>query len=347
MDRKNKVSSRNERSVIVVSSINADSTYSLDTLPLRGETVLSNNLTKTLGGKGANTAVASAKAGTNTYFIGAVGQNDNILSKLDHYNVNTSHCIHNASCDTGHAIIMLDHHGDNSIIVHSGANSFVTLDVLDAVENLLPQSVIVLHLEIPHKVVQDIAVRAHQVGATVVLNPSPVPRNHSPLLKQDAPLWQHVDVLIMNAVELGLIADASIPSFDHIPSGDSLSEDHIRSLEKILAQLRSRVSIQSSTMIIITLGSHGAIVQKQEDASDPENYQICQIPSLNNIKVVDSTGAGDCLTGYVSACLANNLDIIPAVQHGVIAAGICVTKSGTAQAVPDMASVKQQLPVGL
>lgn len=334
----------NPRSVIVISSINADSTYSLDTLPLRGETVLSKSLAQTLGGKGANTAVAAAKAGASTYFVGAVGSGDTFLSKLSDYGVNVSHCVRDDSVETGHAIILLDASGDNSIVVHPGANAVITATALNSLQQILPRSVVALHLEIPHDVVQDVAIRAHDAGAIVVLNPSPVPRKGSPLHDPDAPLWQNVDVLIVNAIELGLMAGSPTPSFDDVPSGEPLSARHVQSLVRVLSDFRRKLSIRRSAAIVVTLGSHGVIYQDPSDGHDStENATLHRVPALANIDVVDSTGAGDCLTGYISACMASGLDLESTVRHGVTAAGLCVTKSGTAKAVPEMSEVRKRL----
>lgn len=337
-------STENGRSVVVLSSINADSTYALDTLPLRGETVLSKSLKRTLGGKGANTAVAASKAGVTTYFVGAVGSDDTFLTTLNEYGVNVSHCMRDDSVETGHAIILLETTGENSIVVHAGANALVTAHALDSLHDILHHAVVALHLEIPHDVVQDVAVRASEAGAIVVLNPSPVPREGSPLLDPNAPLWRSVDVLIVNAIELSLISGRNAPSFDDIPSGESLPEKHIRSLEHMLCDLRNKMCIRDTTAVVITLGSHGVIFQNPNNQHESsENGALKQVPALTNIDVVDSTGAGDCLTGYISACLASGLDLASTVRHAVVAAGLCVTKFGTAHAVPEMSVVKGRL----
>lgn len=337
-------SAEKSRSVIVVSSINADSTYTLDALPLRGETVLSNSLTQTLGGKGANTSVACARAGASTYFIGAVGTNATFLAKLHDYGVNISHCIQDNSTETGHAIILLEKAGENSIVVHPGANALVTEKAIDPLQSKLPQSVVALHLEIPHEVVQSVAVRASEAGATVVLNPSPVPLAGSPLADPGAALWRSVDVLIVNAVELGLLAGCAAPSFDDVPNGEPLPEKHVHSLARMLGELRSKVCIRHSAVVVVTLGSHGVVYQNAGVGRDcSESGTLQQVAALGDIEVVDSTGAGDCLTGYISACLAAGLDFESTVRHAVVAAGLCVTKSGTAHAIPEMSAVKERL----
>lgn len=117
-------------SIFNLGSINADLIYALPHLPGPGETLGATSLTRGLGGKGANMSVAAARAGTHVLHIGAVGADGRwAVERMLEYGVDTRHISVTAE-DTGHAIILVDPAGENSIVTLGGANRALTVDAI-------------------------------------------------------------------------------------------------------------------------------------------------------------------------------------------------------------------------
>lgn len=111
-------------------SINADYFYRVPHIPTPGETLAATEMTKGLGGKGANMSVAAARAGSDVFHIGAVGMDGHwAIERLDQYGIGTGHIVQ-VDQPTAHAIIAVDAHGENSIIVYPGANHAIPKSVI-------------------------------------------------------------------------------------------------------------------------------------------------------------------------------------------------------------------------
>lgn len=109
-------------------SINADLVYSVPRLPRPGETLATTNLARYLGGKGANMSVAAARAAARVHHIGAVGEDGQWAKyRLLEYGVDTQH-VTQVEAPTGHAVIAVDQQGENSILLHAGANAMIDED---------------------------------------------------------------------------------------------------------------------------------------------------------------------------------------------------------------------------
>jgi ribokinase len=157
--------------VCVVGSANLDLVATTGVLPRPGETVLGTAYAEHAGGKGLNQAVAAARAGARTAFVGAVGDDDagaRLLAELTAAGVDTS-ATRRQPGPTGRALITVDAGGENSIVVVAGANGTV------AVEHLPPASVLLVQLEVPLSTVADALAQARRAGTTTILNPAPVP----------------------------------------------------------------------------------------------------------------------------------------------------------------------------
>lgn len=162
--------------VIVVGSVNVDTVLMVDQHARVGETIFANRLVIQPGGKGANQAVAAAKAGAETYLIGLTG-NDNDGARyrqhLQNCDVNTDY-LGTIDGYTGSAYIVVDKHGENSIIVDPGANAEVGEDQVEAVKSLVePGDYVTSMNEIPTPAIVGAMRVAKEAGATVVFNPSP------------------------------------------------------------------------------------------------------------------------------------------------------------------------------
>ncbi len=183
---------------LVVGSTNVDQVLSVPRLPAPGETVLSPGWRREPGGKGANQAVALARLGARVRLVSAVGDDEHgrySLAALEAAGVDVSG-VRITTAQTGHALVMLDPHGENCIVVTPGANAFVTPPEAVAGDVLL------LSLEVPLHVVAAAARTASEVGVPVVLNAAPA----QPL---PAALLADVDVLVVNETEWELLGSAA------------------------------------------------------------------------------------------------------------------------------------------
>ena len=184
--------------VCVVGSVNADLTFTVDGLPLPGETVLASALASWPGGKGANQAVAAARAGAQVQFVGAVGTDpaaDALLTHLTANDVGTDGVM-TVPGPSGTAAIMVDANAENMIVVAPGANAHLVLDSAAMRTVVAEADVVLLQLEIPVPTAVAAARIARAAGATVIVNASPP--NASPAMTELAEL---TDVVVVNETE--------------------------------------------------------------------------------------------------------------------------------------------------
>ncbi|WP_343600048.1 PfkB family carbohydrate kinase [Mycobacterium sp.] len=182
--------------VCSVGSVNLDTVLGVDTLPRPGETVLATSVRSTPGGKGANQAVAAARAGARVQFVGAVGDDAAGVRLQDHLwrngvGIDGLVTLPGAS---GAAVVMVDSVGENAIVVAPGANAELTMDSARIRAIVAGSDVVLLQLEIPAAAAVAAARAARAAGAVVMVNASPAGRA-TPELAELA------DVLIVNESE--------------------------------------------------------------------------------------------------------------------------------------------------
>ena len=162
--------------VCVVGSANLDLVATTDRLPGPGETVMGFTYAEHAGGKGLNQAVAAARAGARTAFVGAVGDDDaarHLISVIDAESIDRSALMTIASAPTGRALIGVSSTAENSIIVVPGANSRLAADSVAPTAALA--RVVLVQLEVPLAVVHAALRAARAAGAITILNPAPAP----------------------------------------------------------------------------------------------------------------------------------------------------------------------------
>ncbi|MCL2533023.1 MAG: ribokinase [Nocardiaceae bacterium] len=222
-----------ENSVVVVGSINMDLVASTPRLPAPGETILGTSFTTTPGGKGANQAIAAAKAGADVVFVGAVGDDTfalDLRQALVDAEVDAER-LREVSGPSGVAAITVDGQGQNSIIVVPGANVRVTVLTDGELRAVADADVLLCQLEIPVDTVTSAARHASRSGTTMMLNPSPA----QPLPPE---LLDSIDVLIVNETEEGQLGEDTLAAVPHVvttlgaagaryrgPDGDRLTVD--------------------------------------------------------------------------------------------------------------------------
>ena len=186
--------------VVIVGSANLDLVARTPRLPKPGETVTGSNYFEFCGGKGANQAIAAARAGANTAFIGALGNDhagETLRAAFKHDDVDIS-AVQFVSEPTGRALIGVSDDGENSIIVVPGANHAITIgDVERNAKIIASAKVLLCQLEVPLEVVQ----RAFELAgenSIRILNPAPAQSLSKELL-------QLVDVITPNEHEMQLL----------------------------------------------------------------------------------------------------------------------------------------------
>ncbi|QBJ95044.1 ribokinase [Rhodococcus sp. ABRD24] len=197
--------------VTVVGSINMDLVVTAPRLPASGETILGTSFTTTPGGKGANQAIAAAKAGAAVTFVGAVGGDTFALElrqALVDAEVDAQH-LREVTGPSGVAAITVDGQGQNSIIVVPSANSRLSALTDDELQAVTSAEVLLCQLEVPLDTVTRAAQHAGKHDAVVILNPSPV----QPL---PAELLAAVHVLIVNETEEGQLGEDALAAVPHV-----------------------------------------------------------------------------------------------------------------------------------
>lgn len=285
--------------ILVFGSLNIDFIFSVDHIALPGETISSNSMVKSAGGKGANQAAALAKAGMKVFMAGKTGNDGEfLLDKLNGWGVDTSRVMRYDGM-TGQAIIQLDKNGQNAILLHSGGNGAITVrEIENTLGNFGKGDLIVLQNEISG--LKEIIELAHNMGMVVCLNPSPYNEKI-----EELPL-NMVNIFFVNEIEGAVLAS--------LPPNCRLSD--------ILDKLALRFP---SAKIILTAGEGGAFYGKGTYRAESE---IVEVP------VVDTTAAGDAFTGYYIAARARQMPVPQALKTACKAAALTVSRCGAMDSIP-------------
>lgn len=283
----------------MVGSINIDFSATADTLPLPGETVLGRDFRRSLGGKGANQAAAASRYGVSTAIVGAVGDDDEgreAVASLQSDGIDTNGITFLPDHRTGAALISVDSHAQNQIVVAPGANG--RLDAESVRRSLLSAGddsnhvAVLASLEIPLDAVLATSEVAAERGWTLVVNPAP----YQPLPPE---IMSRIDVLTPNEVEAAALL-----------GGTDWSDD--------MAVL-ARLFYSGVKGVVITLGSAGASV------ITPDTRQDVLAPLVT---AIDATGAGDVFNGVLAAELACGSSLEEAARLSVTAASLASTVPG-------------------
>jgi ribokinase len=185
--------------VCVVGSVNMDMGFDVDTLPHPGETVLAASFRSTPGGKGANQAVAAARAGAQVQFVGAVGDDPAATALRAHLTANKvgTDGLITVPGPSGSAVVVVDSTAENLIVVAPGANGRLALDSAPLRGLVADCDVLLLQLEIPVATATAAAREAHSAGATVIVNASPPGGDPGEL----SDLAKVTDVVVVNETE--------------------------------------------------------------------------------------------------------------------------------------------------
>ena len=291
--------------ITVLGSINLDYVVRVAHHPFPGETVLGGDVQTHPGGKGANQAVAAARAGVRVRMIGCVGSDApgaTMRENLGREGIDTT-LVKTVCAPSGAAFIAVNTDGQNTIIVSSGANAQVTVSDLNP-SRLAWSKVLLMQLETPLEVVLKAASLAKQGGVRVVLNLAPA-------MPLSVAQLRDIDVLIVNETEAGMLG-GTVPQ-------------SAREALVVARDLRELVST-----VIVTLGAGGAVYS----SLDAEGHTPSPV-----VQVVDTTAAGDAFIGALCAALCDGLALEAAVKRGVAAGALACTKAGAQPSLPRRAEI--------
>ncbi|TIQ28990.1 MAG: ribokinase [Mesorhizobium sp.] len=287
--------------IIVIGSINLDLIANVDRLPAPGETVRGSGFTTAPGGKGANQALAAARAGAKVRMVGAVGKDNfatEALALLRDGKIDLSG-VGETFASTGTALIMVADDGENVIAVVPGANdSVVTGDLSKAF--MKKGDVVLLQQEIPLQTVDAALDAARAAGAVTVLNTAPFRGEAAAFLGK-------ADYVVANETEFDLYGEALSLSGRDRP-----------------ARMRDYAGKTGRT-IVVTLGGDGVLAATPAD--------LLMVPALK-ITPVDSVGAGDTFCGYFAAGLSSGLPLDQALARAAAAGSLACLKPGAQPAIP-------------
>ncbi|MDU2219340.1 ribokinase [Finegoldia magna] len=287
-------------SILVIGSVNVDTTYNLENFPKPGETISSLSKSRSVGGKGANQAIACKKLGGDVKFLACVGNDmdaDFIFKNMKEYGVDTSNII-KKDVDTGTALINVDKTGQNEIVLDHGANYAITIqDIDDNIELLDECDILILQMEIPQEVNEYAIKKAKEKGVFVILNPAPSEFEVEDILDK-------VDLFVPNENEILRYS-----------SKNNLREAADELLDKNVGS------------VIITLGENGS-----EYFSKTEHI----IQDAIKAKVVDTTSAGDSYIGAMAVMLDQKKSIKEAMGFATKASSKTVTRKGSGESIPTL-----------
>jgi ribokinase len=297
--------------ITVFGSINVDMVMQVDALPAPGETVLCPEYLIVPGGKGANQAIAAARAGAPVQMIGTVGTDtfaETALGSLRDSGVDVS-AVASTDRPTCCATVWVDNRGENSIVVASGANLDTTARQLSTIE-FGAQDWLVLQMEIPLAENWAAVREAKMQGARVILSVAPA----APVPEE---VLADVDVLLVNEIEGQAVATAI-----GLPPSDP---------KRLLADLSQRFSLTA----IMTLGKQGAIM-----IGPAGGFEAPALP----ITTTDTTGAGDAFAGIMAAALDADASLENAVRRASVGAALACKTMGAQTSLPYRADIDSALP---
>jgi ribokinase len=297
--------------IIVIGSSNTDMVVKVPHIPASGETILGSEFFVIPGGKGANQAVAAARAGADVTFIACISNDAFGKQAIENYRkdeIDTSCIKVQPGIHSGIALINVDDDGENSISVAPGANSYLFPEDIHCFEEVFDGAKVVLaQLEIPLETVEAAAEVAHAKGIPFILNPAPgavIPES----------LLSKVTIITSNETEAAIIT--SRKNFS----------------EKDIPEMANEIFDKGGTTVILTLGSKGVYLKTFDFEGIIPGYKV---------KAVDTTAAGDVFNGALATAIAGGMELNKAVDFAQRAAAISVTRMGAQPSTPKLDEIQQ------
>lgn len=292
------------KKIIVIGGSNVDMVVRTSHLPAPGETILGGEFFMNQGGKGANQAVAIKRLGGNLIFMAKLGNDVLGRQSVGYFKkegIDTRYIALDEDSASGVALISVDDHAENSIVVASGANMLLNeQDVDKMLEEMCEGDILLMQLEIPLQTVEYAARKAFGKGVKVVLNPAPA----RSLPKE---LFRHLYMVTPNRIEAEML------------TGIKIAND--ADVEKVAEE----ICAMGVKNVIITLGSKGCLI-REEGVS----YRI----DAFKVEPVDTTAAGDTFNGALCVGLSEGMDLKQAAVMASKASSIAVTRMGAQSSIP-------------
>jgi len=292
--------------VTVIGSANVDFTVRVDRLPSPGQTVLGQDFYQSLGGKGANQAVAALRAGATVTFLAKLGTDahgQQLGLHLAFLGLPRESLLTDPSLPTGVALIMVDEKGRNLIAVAPGSNQALMVEDVKRASRLISEAAVLLvQLEVPLPAVAEALRIAKKHGVTTILNPAPA----QPLSRDVLKL---VDVLTPNESE----AQALTGVKDVAAAARALAQQGVRA-------------------VVATLGDRGALLIRPDHAREFPAYAV---------KAVDATAAGDAFNGALACALAEGRSLEDAIVFANAAGALTTTKRGALESLPTRSEIEE------
>ena len=299
--------------IVVVGSSNTDLIIRVPHLPAPGETILGGRFLTVPGGKGANQAVAAARAGGTVILVAKVGDDHyghEALAGFTRDGIDVAHVSMDKRAPSGVALIFVSAKGENCIAVAESANGRLSrTDVKRAAGAIRSAGMLVLQLEIPLETVGAAAALAASHGVPVILNPAPARSLPDDLLKK-------VTLLTPNESECELLTGIKITS------------------EAAAAKAANALLARGVQTVIITMGKRGAYVATNEERRLVSGFKV---------EPVDTTAAGDVFNGALAVALVEGQPLPQAVGFANAAAALSVTKEGAQSSAPKRRAVDKFL----
>ncbi|HEX2765092.1 MAG TPA: ribokinase [Candidatus Limnocylindria bacterium] len=290
--------------VCVVASINVDLVVEVQRLPLPGETVTGGRFSIHDGGKGANQAVAAARAGARVELIGAIGDDEHgrrAMAALEREGIGLEGLRVHPTEPTGVALIVVGPRGENQIAVALGANDTLELDEADHARIASADVVLTSH-EVPAAVVIDTLRAVHAAGGRSILNPAPARALPADVLHLGP-------ILTPNEHELV------------VAIGNDVTET---ALDELVAR--------HAGPIVVTQGAAGALLAQ---GAERERFPGFVAPA-----VVDTTGAGDTFNGILAAWLASGASLADAIRAANAGAALSIGAAGAREGMPTLEQIE-------
>lgn len=296
--------------VVVIGSLNVDLISVAPRLPLPGETILGTSFHMAAGGKGANQAVAAARLGAPVAMVGRVGDDPFarlVRDEMTAAGVNIEHVLTDPGAFTATGSIFVDHSGQNSIVVASGANArLVPADIEAAAALLDDAALVVLQLEVPAAANMAALVAARRRGLPVILNAAPMNTAAADLIAA-------CDWLVVNEIEAEQLGGRRVADVaDAVAVAESMK--------------------RPAQSIVVTLGPLGAVLVSGHRSVHFEAPQV---------DVADTTAAGDAFVGTLAAVLQRGGGADEALRCAVLAGSLACTKVGAIPSLPTAADVER------
>ena len=289
---------RGKPKIVVLGSINMDLVIRCGKLPVPGETLLAKSSQEICGGKGANQAVAAARAGGEVSMIGRVGNDafgGRLVANLAHEGIDCSQVFRTEDCASGLAIVGVEDSGENAIMVVPGSNGRLCAEDVGRARSFIENSdVLLVQLEVPVDTVLAAVQVARNAGVKVILDPAPAPGAFPESLLE-------VDLVCPNEAEAEALTGIEVTTEE--------------------SAIHAAMALQSrgAKQVAITMGDQGALL-----LDDCGGRMVPSFP----VKAIDTTAAGDAFAGALGVRWAEGVTLEEAVRFGNAAGALAASRLG-------------------